>query len=79
MLAKRGISISEVMECMKSPEQVISGDQGRFIYQTRLPLNGNRKTLRIIVERENENIKAVTAYKTSKFKKYWKQEGEHES
>ena len=79
MLTKREIPLSEVMECMKSPEQVISGDQGRFIYQKRLPLNGKRKILRVIVERENENIKTVTAYKTSKFKKYWQQEEKNES
>ena len=59
---------------MESPDQIVPGEKGRFIYQKMLPLNGTRKMLRVVVERGDGLMRAITMYRTSKIKKYWKQE-----
>ena len=78
-LKKRNIDISELMDCLKRPDQITLGKKGRLIYQKKLPLNGKRKLLRVVVIRNKDLVKAISIYKTSKFDKYWKKEGENES
>ena len=73
-LEERNISISELMDCLNNPDQKVSGHRGRLVYQKKLPLNGRKMLLRVIVEENNDSFVVVTVYKTSKFDKYWKEE-----
>ena len=41
--------------------------------------NEKKMLLRVIAERDNESVKAITAYKTGQLKKYWRKEKENES
>ncbi len=78
-LEERNIEISELMDCLESPDQKIAGHMGRLIYQRKLPLNGKRMLLRVVVEENDDSIVVVTVYKTSKFNKYWRKGEKDES
>ena len=73
-IKQRESAIKEVEECIKYPDQIVSGEKERLIYQKMLPLNGKRKMLRVVVEQKDDSIRAITMYKTSKIKKYWREE-----
>ena len=78
-LRKRKILLSEVVDCLEFPDQIVLGDKGRLVYQKVFVFNEKKMLLRVIAERDNESVKAITAYKTSQLKKYWKKEKENES
>ncbi len=67
---KLEITKQEVENLLSNPEQIVSGDMGVLIAQSRY----RDGLLRIaFVERENKR-KILTMYWTSKIKKYWKEE-----
>ena len=43
---KRRILLSEVMNCLKYPDQVISGDKGRLIYQKIFVFNKKKDVIK---------------------------------
>jgi hypothetical protein len=71
-MSRRGIKGSEVIATIRNPGQVIPSFKGRVIYQSLLGRLG-RLLLRVIVEEDGRAYHVVTAYKTSKVAKYWRQ------
>jgi hypothetical protein len=65
-MEERGIPKELVEDTLKHPDKVIEGYLGRKVAQK----NINGKVVRIIYEEDGENIVVVTAYITSKLKKY---------
>jgi len=68
----RGIQRAEVERVIRGPEQVLPSRKGREIYQSRIGARG-RLLLRGVVKEVSTAYHVVTAYKTSKIAKYWKQ------
>ena len=69
----RALSLEDVMQTCLYPEQTLSGRKGRKIAQRKFLNSMNKKhyIIRVIFEESVDEIKVVTAYKTSKIKKYW--------
>jgi len=66
-LRERGISFKEIMECVRNPDKLFKDKFGNNIAQRRK----GKYVLRVIFRRENrENIIIITAYLSSKLKKY---------
>ena len=63
-MRQRGITVYEVDECLKSPDIVLRND----VYKAVKKLNN--KLLVVVYRVLNEEKLIITAYKTSKIKKY---------
>ena len=70
-MQRRGISGADLEAIVRNPEQVIPSKNGRQIHQSKLA--GGRRLLRVVVKEETPVYHVVTAYKTNKIAKYWKQ------
>ena len=66
---KLGISRQEVEDLLTQPEQIVSGDLGAFVSQSR---RGNG-LLRVPFMAAGDERKILTVYWTSKVEKYWKE------
>ncbi len=71
-MRRRGIQRAEIERVIRSPEQVLSSGKGRDIYQSRIGARGSL-LLRVVVKEAATAYHVVTAYKTGKIAKYWKQ------
>ena len=69
----RKIALEEIVACLKNPGQVVPEKKGRLAYQGKLPSNGKIYIVRVIVEKKAERLRVITAYKTGKVDKYWKE------
>ena len=65
-LEERGIPRELVEEAVKNPDEVRDGYCGRKVAQKRL----NGKLIRVIFEEEGGDVVVITAYVTSKVRKY---------
>ncbi|WP_048150730.1 DUF4258 domain-containing protein [Palaeococcus ferrophilus] len=65
-MRERGIRRELIEEAIESPDSVTEGYLGRKVAQKRL----NGKVIRVIYEEEDEDVVVVTAYVTSKVRKY---------
>ena len=74
-MGRRGISEVQVTEVLANPEQSEMVRAGRVVYQARLLLGQPPKTylLRVFVDIDRHPPEVVTAYRTSKIEKYWRQ------
>jgi hypothetical protein len=59
-----------VEDLVSNPEQIVTGDMGAFVAQTKTR-NG---LLRVPFIEIGENRKILTVYWTSKLERYWKEE-----
>jgi len=75
-IARRGISEEAVREVAKNPEQRVSVRPGREVRQSRVagPASGKLQLLRLFVDTGGGTDTVVTAYRTSKVRKYWRTE-----
>ena len=71
-MRQRGISEEMVFETLESPEQIVTGYGGREVRQKIFKVDDTEKLLRVIVEVKSDKIVVITAYLTSKIKKYWR-------
>jgi uncharacterized protein DUF4258 len=71
-MQRRGISQADVEAVVENPGQILPSKNGRRIYQSKLGAAG-QKLLRVIVKEDDMAYHIITAYKTSKVAKYWKQ------
>lgn len=69
-LKRRGISREDIMEAVLNPEQTQPGYGGRKVCQRRMRVENKAYLLRVIVEVQAQDSVVVTAYRTSKLKKY---------
>lgn len=70
-MLRRNITQLQIEEVLQSPEQIISVNEERSIYQSRLELNQKQYLLRVVGDIRGDLLTVVTIYKTSKVKKYW--------
>jgi hypothetical protein len=77
-MKRRQIPEEALREVALAPEQVVSSEKGRMIYQSRVSDSDSARQmlLRVIVEDHGDALFVVTAYRTSKIEKYWKPEVE---
>jgi len=72
-LERRNISPDLVREVLKKPEQRIAVREGREVFQSRKWIKRKRYLIRVIVKVDRKPAEVVTAYKTSKINKYWRE------
>ena len=70
-MGRRGISRADVPRVIRSPGQVLPSVQGRRIYQNHIG-PARRLLPRVVVKEDADAYHVVTAYKTTKIAKYWK-------
>lgn len=71
-MKRRAISAQAVEQIFKAPQQILSSRLGRQIYQSIVEMGGKPYLLRLVIE-EGPPPTLVTAYRTSKIQKYWRQ------
>ena len=73
---RRQIDEATVRAIVANPEQVVKTGRGRWIYQSRLRQGDARKMyiVRVIVDLGPSPPEVVTAYRSSKIEKYWRQQ-----
>jgi hypothetical protein len=74
-MARRGIAVDEVAGVLAEPEQSAVVREGRVVFQSRVGTPGGRgdHLLRVFVDVDRAVPVVVTAYRTSKITKYWKE------
>jgi hypothetical protein len=71
-LARRQVSSDVFQAVLDHPEQVVPERGGRKAYQSRVEIRGIMYLVRAIVDDRTEPAVVVTAYRTSKLRKYWR-------
>ena len=73
---RRGISEETVLEVATTPEQRLTARSDPEVRQSRVidPASGKLQLIRVVVDRSQEGDTVVTAYRTSKVRKYWRNE-----
>jgi len=73
-MARRGISEHEVRTVLRAPEQQSPVRPGRIVLQSRLSIAGEGVyLLRVFIDVDRIPPEVVTAYRSSKITKYWRQ------
>ncbi|MDP2970952.1 MAG: DUF4258 domain-containing protein [Deltaproteobacteria bacterium] len=75
-IQRRGIEESDIISVINQPQQIIPSKKGRIILQSKYYDRRERKEmlLRVIGKENPERFILITAYKTSKIEKYWREE-----
>ncbi len=71
-LKLRSISEVFVRKALSKPDQTISIDENRTIFHLRFEEKGKIYLLRVIADKVGSDWLIITAYQSSKFKKYWR-------
>jgi len=72
-LARRRILLSLLKAVLDNPQQVVPEQRGRKAYQSQVDFgDGKLFLLRAIVDEKQLPPAVITAYRTSKIKKYWR-------
>lgn len=72
-LARRKIPLPLLQAVLDNPQQVIPEQRGRKAYQSQVDFgDGKLFLLRAIVDESQLPPTVITAYRTSKIKKYWR-------
>ncbi len=72
-MKRRGITEADIARVLSAPEQVEIVRKGQVVYQSRFKRGEPPRTylLRVFVDVDSDPPAVVTAYWTSKVKKYW--------
>lgn len=72
-MARRGIERHVVEAILSQPEQIVDGQRGRKVYQSRAPdAAGTIHLIRLVVDEHEMPMPVITVYRTSKIDKYWR-------
>ncbi|HEU4760327.1 MAG TPA: DUF4258 domain-containing protein [Dehalococcoidia bacterium] len=73
-IQRRRLSKELVLMVLDAPEQVIEEDDERMVAQSRLTdaNSGQQRLLRVVYEQHEDQKIVITAYETSKMRKYWR-------
>ena len=73
-MERRQITEAEIAQVLSEPEQVEMVRPGRAVLQSRVAYGelGRTHLLRVFVDIDEEPAEVVTAYRTSKIEKYWR-------
>ena len=74
-LARRRIPLTVVWDVLRRPGQQVAVRPGREVWQTILLLDSPPRPylVRVVVDIDRAPREVVTAYRTSKIRKYWRQ------
>ena len=70
-MQRRGITEAEVIAIIRNPNQVLPSRRGREVRQSKV--SAGRMLLRVVVKEQAQVYHVITAYKTGKVAKYWRQ------
>jgi hypothetical protein len=73
-MQRRGITDTEVRAALAAPEQRLPVRAGRDVVHAKVTVGGRLHLLRIFVDVDRQPPEVVTAYRTSKIEKYWRNE-----
>ena len=71
-MKRRRLSEEVVRKVLADPEQRIKVRPGRHVLQSRVSMEGQTYLVRVVVDIEATPVEVVTAYRTSKVEKYWR-------
>jgi len=71
-IKERKISVKTVEENLSKPEQIVPESKNLTAAQRKYFINDKQYLIRVIFKEEKDLRVGITAYKTSKIKKYWK-------
>ena len=73
-LSRRGLSEDTIRAILAAPEQGFELRPGRVVLQSKISLGQPEKTflIRVFVDIDQTPAEVVTAYRTSKIGKYWR-------
>jgi hypothetical protein len=72
-MKRRGISPKQVQKVLKNPGQRLTIRRGRDVLQSQVSEGGRRFLIRVFVDVDRSPAEVVTAYRTSKIDKYWRE------
>jgi hypothetical protein len=74
-MERRQITEAEVAQVLSAPEQMVEVRPGRVVYQSRVEIGEPTQTylLRVFVDVDRRPAEVVTAYRTSRIGKYWRE------
>lgn len=72
-MARRGITPEVVRAVLRAPGQRIAVRPARVVCQSVIDEGGRRYLVRVFVDIDREPPEVVTAYRTSKIEKYWRE------
>ena len=70
-MQRRGITEAEVIVIIRNPDQALPSRRGREVRQSKV--SAGRMLLRVVVKEQAQVYHVITAYKTGKVAKYWRQ------
>jgi hypothetical protein len=73
-MARRGISMPLLNDILRNPEQVAEVRPGRIILQSRVQVGTTSQLVRVFVDVDMTPPHVITAYRTSKINKYWREQ-----
>jgi Domain of unknown function (DUF4258) len=71
-LKRRELSKEAIDRILKNPEQRLEIRSGRVVVQSRIQEFGSEYLVRVFVDIDRSPAEVVTAYRTSKVAKYWR-------
>ncbi|WP_020493910.1 DUF4258 domain-containing protein [Verrucomicrobium sp. 3C] len=72
-MTRRGLDEEIIQEVLAKPEQRLSVRSGRDVLQSRRTMEGATYLIRVFVDVDRSPAEVVTAYRTSKIDKYWRE------
>jgi hypothetical protein len=74
-MARRGLPEFVVREVLSAPGQRIEIRPGRVLYQSIVegPQGAGRRLVRVVVDVDRQPAEVVTAYRTSRIARYWRE------
>jgi len=73
-MERRGVDEAVVRRVLAAPEQRESVRLGRDVLQSRIEIDKRTYLVRVFVDIARRPAEVVTAYRTSKIEKYWRNE-----
>ena len=71
-LGRRGLGTQDIDAVLKNPGQRLELRPGRVVLQSKTQESGTEYLLRVFVDIDRNPAEVVTAYRTSKVAKYWR-------
>ena len=71
-LRRRGLGKQDIDDVLKNPGQRLEVRPGRVVLQSKTQGGGSEYLLRVFVDIDRSPAEVVTAYRTSKVAKYWR-------
>ncbi len=73
-MQRRGLTEAMIAAILSHPQQRLTVRRGRDVFQSKLVADGKEYLVRIFVDVDRKPAEVVTVYRTSKIRKYWRQE-----